>query len=206
LQRKPPRFSFRQDKRYLSFFKPYGVLCQFSQPTDSEKETLKAFGFPKNVYPVGRLDYDSEGLILLSDDANLNQLLLNPHHGHWRTYLVQVENQPSPEGLAQLRSGLTLGDLKTMPCKAELVSDPEMPERSVPIRFRKAIPTSWLKLSLTEGKNRQVRRMTAQIGCPTLRLVRIALGTLTLSNLQLKSGDWRAISESELIQIFQELA
>jgi len=181
-------------------------LCQFSQPADSEKETLESFGFPKDVYTIGRLDYDSEGLILLSDDANLNQLLLNPHHGHWRTYLVQVENQPSREGLAQLRSGLTLGDLKTMPCKAESVSDPGLPERSVPIRFRKSIPTFWLKLSLTEGKNRQVRRMTAQIGCPTLRLVRIALGALTLSDLQLEIGNWRAITENELLQIFQELA
>jgi 23S rRNA pseudouridine2457 synthase len=205
LPQKPPRFSFRQNKHYLAFHKPYGVLCQFTQPPDSGKETLANFGFPKDVYTVGRLDYDSEGLILLSNDADLNQVLLDPHNRHWRTYLVQVENEPSAKGLDQIRSGIRLGDFKTLPCQAELVKDPGMPERSVPIRFRKSIPTSWIRLSLTEGKNRQVRRMTAQIGCPTLRLVRIALGTLVLPDLELKSGNWRKITERELSQVFADI-
>jgi 23S rRNA pseudouridine2457 synthase len=206
LQRKPIRFNFREDKRYFAFYKPYGVLCQFTQAAETDKQTLKDFGFPKEVYTIGRLDYDSEGLILLSDDANLNQLLLNPKNRHWRTYLVQVENEPSANGLSQIRSGIRLGDLKTLPCQAELVSEPVLPERSVPIRFRKNIPTFWLRLSLTEGKNRQVRRMTAHIGCPTLRLVRIAIGTLTLSDLQLEYGTWRAITGGELLRIFEEPA
>jgi 23S rRNA pseudouridine2457 synthase len=205
LQRTPFNFIYAQNKRYLAFYKPYGVLCQFTSAPESEKQTLSSFGFPKYVYTVGRLDYDSEGLILLTDDANLNALLLDPINRHWRTYLVQVENEPSAKGLDQIRSGLRLGDLKTLPARVELLHEPPtLAERPVPIRFRKSIPTAWLSLSLTEGKNRQVRRMTAQIGCPTLRLVRIALGSLTLANLELEYGTWRAISENEMLQVFRE--
>jgi len=205
VQRKPLKFSFKKDRHYLAFNKPYGVLCQFTQPTDSDKGTLSTYSFPKNVYTVGRLDYDSEGLILLTDDATLNQLMLDPHNRHWRTYLAQVENEPSEEALIQLRKGVRLGDLKTLPCQADLISDPGLPDRPVPIRFRKSIPTSWMRLSLTEGKNRQVRRMTAHIGCPTLRLVRVALGSLGLSDLGLESGAWKALSEQELCRVFAHI-
>jgi len=203
-QRIPFDFSYNKHRHYLAFYKPYGVLCQFTQPPDSDKQTLAGFNFPKNVYTVGRLDYDSEGLILLTDDNCLNSVLLDPVHGHWRTYLVQVENEPTREGLDRLRHGVKLDTGKTLPAQVQMLADaPVLPERPVPVRFRKAIPTSWLRLSLIEGKNRQVRKMTAQIGCPTLRLTRTAIGTLLLSDLRLEYGGWRKISENELMRVFE---
>jgi 23S rRNA pseudouridine2457 synthase len=184
---------------YIAFNKPYGVLCQFTQPDDSKKRTLAEFGFPKNVYTVGRLDYDSEGLLLLSDDTRLNNELLNPSFAHKRTYLAQVENIPSEEALTELQRGVFIEDYRSRPCQATmLASEPELEERSHPIRVRKNIPTSWLELTLTEGKNRQVRKMTAKIGCPSLRLVRLAIGALKLSDLGLRNGDWRKLTVDEV--------
>jgi 23S rRNA pseudouridine2457 synthase len=198
---------FRPDSgcRYIAFNKPYAVLCQFSTPEDSDKTVLSAFGFPKNVYSVGRLDYDSEGLLILTDDARLNTALLDPQFGHARTYLAQVETVPTAEQLTSLASGIELPWGMTRQAAAELLSvDPGLPPRPVPIRERKNIPTAWIKLTVTEGKNRQVRKMTAAAGCPTLRLVRISIGALTLDGLKLAPGEWRDLSHMQLGLLFQK--
>ncbi len=188
---------------YIIFFKPYGVLSQFTQPDNSDKRTLSEFSFPKEVYSVGRLDYDSEGLLILTDDARLNQHLLDPGNQHDRTYLAQVENIPSDEQLEMLRRGVVLDQRKTLPAAAQLVpGQPALPERSVPIRFRKNIPTAWIMLTLREGRNRQVRRMTAACGCPTLRLVRVAIGRLDLFSLALQPGEWIKLSHEQLLLAF----
>lgn len=192
------------EKTYLIFFKPYGVLTQFTTPANSTKQTLNEFGFPPNVYPIGRLDYDSEGLLLLSDDGHLNHKLLTPQHGHSRTYLAQVENIPSSLQLQQLRAGIKLDGSLTAAAAVELLAGtPQLPERPVPIRFRKAIPTSWLQLTLFEGRNRQVRRMTASVGCPTLRLVRVAIGALDLFSLALNPGEWLPLKPERLLLAFK---
>lgn len=171
----------------IVFHKPYGVLSQFTQEKP-EHRTLSEFGFPKTVYPLGRLDWDSEGLILLSDEKELNDKLLNPKYSHERTYHVQVEGVATNESMIKLEKGVIIQGKKTKPCKASLIDDPCYPERNPPIRFRKSIPTSWIELKLTEGKNRQVRRMTASVGFPTLRLIRVAIGDLKLNDLA--SGEW----------------
>lgn len=192
------QFTPRADKQYLAFFKPYGVLSQFTS-SDAEHKTLAEFGLPKGVYPVGRLDLDSEGLLLLTDDERLNSTLLDPSHGHARTYMAQVENVPNKGSLERLCKGLFIQGRKTLPCQAELLDhEPDLPPREVPIRFRKHIPTAWLKLTLTEGKNRQVRRVTAAIGHPTLRLVRSAIGRLTIDILELEPGQWRPLEKHEI--------
>lgn len=169
----------------IAFYKPFGVLSQFT--TDgSPNRTLQEFGFPPNVYPIGRLDADSEGLLLLSDEADLNQRLLHPTRGHPREYWAQVEGTPTDEALERLmRGGLPIQDYRTKPCAARMLHGQgaerrvgQLPERVPPIRFRKSIPTAWISLELTEGKNRQVRRMTAAVGLPTLRLVRVRIGGL----------------------------
>lgn len=179
----------------LAFHKPYGVLSQFT-PDGSPNRTLAEFGFPKNVYPIGRLDADSEGLLLFSDEAGLNTKLLDPEHGHHRCYWAQVERIPSPEALAQLAGGVTIQEYKTRPCKAWLLDpQPEIPPRDPPIRVRKSVPDCWIALELTEGKNRQVRRMTAAIGHPTLRLLRVRIGALELGDLV--AGQWREITPPE---------
>ncbi len=179
----------------LAFHKPYGVLSQFT-PDGSPNRPLAEFGFPKNVYPIGRLDADSEGLLLLSDEAGLNTKLLDPEHGHRRRYWAQVERIPSPEALAQLAGGVTIQEYKTRPCKAWLLDpQPEVPPRDPPIRVRKSVPDCWIALELTEGKNRQVRRMTAAIGHPTLRLLRVRIGSLELGDLV--AGQWREITQPE---------
>jgi 23S rRNA pseudouridine2457 synthase len=197
------RFIPRADRVYIAFNKPYAVLTQFTQPDGSEKETLSPFHFPPDVYSIGRLDYDSEGLLLLSDDAALNAALLQPSHGHTRSYLVQVENIPSEEALEKLRRGVMVEGRRTLPCDAELLpTEPELPPRPVPVRFRKNIPTAWIKLTLTEGKNRQVRKMTAAVGHPTLRLVRISIGALTLQDLHLQPGEWKELSADEITRVF----
>lgn len=191
-------------KKYLVLFKPYEVLTQFCAPPESDKRTLAEFGLPAQVYPVGRLDYDSEGLLILSDDGGLNQALLEPAHGHERVYLVQVENVPTPEQLAQLSAGVCLDKQLTLPIEAALLSgEPVLPPRSAPIRFRKNIPTAWLKLTLREGRNRQVRRMTAAVGCPTLRLIRIAIGRLDLFSLALQPGRWSSLSRDQVALLFE---
>jgi 23S rRNA pseudouridine2457 synthase len=181
--------------RYLAFFKPYDVLTQFTD--GSGRATLKDFIPVPGVYPVGRLDRDSEGLLLLTDDGRLAHRLTDPRFEHPRTYLVQVERVPSVEALEALRRGVILGDGPTRPAEAVLLDDPPiLPDRPVPIRFRKNVATTWLRLTIREGRNRQVRRMTASVGYPTLRLVRVAIGPLALGDL--KPGCWRDLTASEV--------
>lgn len=190
------------DKLYLGFFKPFGVVTQFSE-AEGENRTLADFEFPTDVYPVGRLDADSEGLLILTDDTRLNGKLLDPVHAHEREYWAQVENVPDGAALSRLRKGVVIQGRKTQPCHAELFRcEPSLPPRTVPIRFRKNIPTAWLKLRLTEGKNRQVRRMTAAVGFPTLRLVRWAIGSFTLDDLGMEPGQWRELQHSEVKALF----
>jgi 23S rRNA pseudouridine2457 synthase len=181
----------------IAFHKPYGVLCQFTADQPGQR-TLADFGFPAGVYPVGRLDMDSEGLLLLSDEAGFNHRLLDPKTAHPRTYQVQVENIPTAEAIARLcRGGLVIQGHRTLPCQARrLEPEPVHPPRDPPVRFRQAIPTAWLELRLTEGKNRQVRRMTAQVGFPTLRLIRVAIGRF--SGEGIAPGEWRELSTAEV--------
>lgn len=195
-------FEPAENRLYLAFFKPYMVHSQFTRELE-EHRTLADFGFPKDVYPVGRLDADSEGLLILTDDKRLNDALLNPRRGHHRTYLAQVENIPEREALEKLRRGVSIKGSSTLPAQARLLeSEPDLPPREVPIRFRKAIPTAWLELILTEGKNRQVRRMTAAVGHPTLRLLRVAIGDLALGDLDIESGQWRELTKQEVGLLF----
>ncbi len=190
------------DRTYLAFYKPFEVLNQFSAD-GSEKTTLAAFGFPKDVYPVGRLDFDSEGLLILSNDGRLTTSLFDQDNPHARTYLVQVEREPSDESLKKLEEGLMIEGRCTMQTEAFVIDgEPELPERSKPIRFRKTVPTCWLEITLFEGRNRQVRKMTAAIGHPTLRLARVAIGDLSLFELGLKPGEWRALGEEEVLKLF----
>jgi 23S rRNA pseudouridine2457 synthase len=170
----------------IAFHKPFDVLSQFTRELP-EHRTLADFGLPPDVYPIGRLDRDSEGLLLLSDEAHWTDRLLNPRRGHPRTYRAQVEGLVTDEALRQLRAGVKLKEFKTLPCQASRF-DGDYPPRDPPIRYRKAIPTSWIELTLTEGKNRQVRRMTAAVGLPTLRLIRVRIGALELSQLGLEPG------------------
>lgn len=184
----------------IAFHKPYGVLCQFTPDLPGQR-TLAEFGFPVAVYPVGRLDLDSEGLLLLTDEAGFNHKLLDPKTAHPRTYLAQVEGIPTAEALRRLeRGGIEIQGYRTLPCRARLPDPaPEFPPREPPVRFRKAIPTSWLELQLTEGKNRQVRRMTAAVGFPTLRLIRIAIGGF--SGKDISAGTWRVLQAQEIREI-----
>ncbi len=187
----------------IAFHKPYGVLCQFTPDLPGQR-TLAEFGFPAAVYPVGRLDMDSEGLLLLTDEAGFNHKLLDPKTAHPRTYLAQVEGIPTPDALGRLeRGGLEIQGYRTLPCRARLADPaPEIPPREPPVRFRKEIPTSWLELQLTEGKNRQVRRMTAAVGFPTLRLIRIAIGGF--SGADISAGTWRVLPQQEIRVIWQK--
>jgi 23S rRNA pseudouridine2457 synthase len=179
----------------IAFHKPFGVVSQFT-PDGSPNRTLADFGFPARVYPIGRLDADSEGLLLLSDEPDLNEWLLHPTQGHRRVYWAQVERIPTPESLAKLERGVILQGRKTLPCRAwRLEPAPELPPRIPPIRFRKNVPDCWIGLELVEGKNRQVRRMTAAIGHPTLRLVRVQIGRLHLG--ELAPGEWRVLEEPD---------
>ncbi len=204
IRHKRERFKPRDGRRYLAFNKPYAVLSQFTQPAEGGKRTLSEFGFPPGVYSIGRLDYDSEGLLLLSDDPALNNYLLAPDRAHPRTYLVQVDGIPTAAALRRLAEGVEIEGRRTRPAIAELLPEPpDLPERSVPIRVRKAIPTAWISLTLTEGRNRQVRRMTAAVGYPTLRLVRRAIGALTLDALRLEPGRWRPLDSTALALVLQ---
>ena len=174
------------------------MLCQFTNEPGNSAPTLKQFVSIPGVYPVGRLDQDSEGLLLLTDDGDLQHRLSDPRYGHERTYLAQIERIPGAEALEQLASGVTIQGDRTRPAKVRLLdSEPELPPRTPPIRFRKNVPTAWIELTLTEGRNRQVRRMTAAVGHPTLRLVRIAIGKLHLGKL--KQGEWREVSKDEVL-------
>ncbi len=217
----------------IAFNKPYGVVSQFTpdlprrsaaQAGGSPNRTLAEFGFPKNVYPIGRLDADSEGLLLLSDEPEWNDRLLHPRHAHEREYWAQVERIPSPEALKKLERGVVIQGRKTLPCRAWILApQPEIssvaadvsrlhnpssqsgltsaatvikiPPRDPPIRFRKSVPDCWIGLELIEGKNRQVRRMTATIGHPTLRLIRVRIGNFWLGNLA--AGQWRILTAKE---------
>ncbi|HEY2083883.1 MAG TPA: pseudouridine synthase [Verrucomicrobiae bacterium] len=179
----------------IAFNKPYGVISQFT-PDGSPNRTLAEFGFPKGIYPIGRLDADSEGLLLLSDEPELNQRLLHPKQAHEREYWVQVERIPPAEALRDLANGVLVQERKTLPCRAWMLEpQPEMPPREPPIRFRKTVPACWLGLELIEGKNRQVRRMTAAIGHPTLRLVRVRIGRFELGGIE--PGKWKVLSPAE---------
>ncbi|MBW4653292.1 MAG: pseudouridine synthase [Kaiparowitsia implicata GSE-PSE-MK54-09C] len=217
--------------RYLLFYKPYNVLTQFTpgsagrspalshsaspqrQPhpagsgstpaiADLASDTLKAFIPVPDVYPVGRLDKDSEGLLLLTSDGKLQHRLSHPKFGHPRTYWVQVEQVPDEAALNQLRQGVVIQGDRTRPAQVRLLTtEPDLPPRYPPIRARKAIPTAWLELTLREGRNRQVRRMTAAVGFPTLRLVRVAIAHLHLTGLQ--PGEWRDLTPAELAALQQ---
>jgi 23S rRNA pseudouridine2457 synthase len=177
------------------FNKPDGVLTQFRRVAG--KQTLADFGpFPRDVHPVGRLDEDSEGLLIVTNDGGLHHRLIDPKFAHPRTYLVQVERAPGEEALAALRSGVTLGGEKTRPAIVRpLLSEPDLWPKRTPIRYRKTVPTSWLEITITEGKNRQVRRMTAAVGHPALRVVRTAVGPLLLE--ELRPGETRTITPAE---------
>jgi 23S rRNA pseudouridine2457 synthase len=208
----------------IAFHKPYGVLSQFTRD-GSANRPLAEFNFPKNVYPIGRLDADSEGLLLLSDEAHWNEKLLHPRHAHEREYWAQVEKIPAREALDKLQHGVVIQGRKTLPCRAWLLepqpvaappshaasigavttapfgdeaSPPRVPPRVPPIRFRKSVADCWIGLELVEGKNRQVRRMTAAIGHPTLRLMRVRIGALWLGDLP--PGEWRAVPAEAVLQ------
>lgn len=183
--------------KYIVFYKPFNVLSQFT--TECNSRTLSEFDLPKNVYAAGRLDKDSEGLLLLTDDGDLNQKITNPKSGKEKTYYVQVENIPSTDSIKKLCSGLKIKNYTTAPCKAKIIHDPNLDERNPPIRQRKSIPTCWLEIKISEGKNRQIRRMTAKIGHPTLRLVRVAIGKVTLGNL--RPGEWREEKKFSIIDL-----
>ncbi|GAB3650092.1 pseudouridine synthase [Echinicola sediminis] len=189
--------------RYFVIYKPFGILSQFSGEADTLKEVAD---FPKEVYPVGRLDKDSEGLLLITDDKPLNHYLLNPRFAHKRTYLAQVEGVPDEAAINNLEQGV---DIKvdgkvhhTLPAKAVLKKNaPIIPERNPPIRYRKTVPDSWLELTLTEGKNRQVRKMTAAVGYPTLRLVRWSMEGLTIGGFEV--GEVREYEQEELYRLLK---
>ncbi|MGK7956227.1 MAG: pseudouridine synthase [Crocosphaera sp.] len=198
----------RNQYHYLLFNKPYGVLCQFTDNSNPEspRPTLKDYINVPDVYSVGRLDRDSEGLLLLTNNGPLKHRLSHRQFAHPRTYLVQVEGIPDNATLNPLRQGLMIKDYRTRPAQVKLLDNPPLiPPRDPPIRYRKTVPTSWLEITLTEGRNRQVRRMTAAVGYPTLRLIRIAIGvqkkekTLNLTLEGLNPGQWRKLSSDEII-------
>ncbi len=185
--------------RTIAFNKPYGVLPTFTDMVG--RPTLAHFITLPGVYAAGRLDLDSEGLMLLTSDGALAHHITDPQHKLPKIYLVQVERIPDEAALEQLRRGVILRGTRTRPAEVETLSgEPSLPERAVPIRFRKTVPTTWLQITLREGLNRQVRRMTAAVGYPTLRLVRIAIGPIELGDLE--PGAWRALTKREITQVF----
>lgn len=183
----------------LALNKPHGVLSQFT-PDHPGQKTLADFGLPENVYPLGRLDRDSEGLLLLSDEPGLNTRLLDPKNAHPRTYWAQVEGEVTEDALKKLSAGVLIEGKTTLPARASRIH-PDLLPRDPPIRFRRNIPTSWIELTLREGRNRQVRKMTAKVGLPTLRLIRIAIGQFRLPP-DLEPGNWRELSHPERDSIF----
>jgi 23S rRNA pseudouridine2457 synthase len=189
--------------QYIIFYKPFGVLSQFT-PEKGHK-TVKDFGpFPPDVYPVGRLDLDSEGLLLLTNDNALKHRATDPKFKHLKTYLAQVERIPGEQSLKKLREGVMIEGRKTKPAGVRLLKEePDIPPRSVPIRFRKNVPTAWLEIMLHEGRNRQVRKMTAAVGHPTLRLIRIRFGALSTEGLQ--PGKHRSLEDEEIEAVKKSL-
>lgn len=183
----------------IAFNKPYGVLPCFTDPEG--RPTLADYMAIPGVYAAGRLDLDSEGLLLLTSDGTLAHHITDPQHKLTKVYLAQVERIPNEEALVQLRKGVVLNGKKTRPTEVRLLpDDPQLPNRPVPIRFRKNVPTAWVEITLREGLNRQVRRMTAAVGYPTLRLIRVAIGPIVLGDLQ--PGQWRDLTSSEIAQIY----
>lgn len=181
--------------RLILFNKPHGVLSQFTDMgTETKRQTLSDFIDVPGVYPAGRLDRDSEGLLLLTDDGKLQSRIAEPKYTMPKTYLVQVEGEPDDNQIAALCSGIKLKDGMTRSAKAALIDPPDLWDRDPPVRYRKTVPDSWISLTITEGRNRQVRRMTAAVGLPTLRLVRWSIGDWSLDGLGL--GSWREIAVS----------
>ncbi|MBD2666761.1 pseudouridine synthase [Richelia sinica FACHB-800] len=184
------------DYRYIIFHKPYGVLSQFTQESPKHR-TLKEFIDIPDIYPVGRLDWDSEGLLLLTNDGRLQHRLSHPKFGHERTYWIQVERIPDDQAINKLCTGVDIQDYRTRPAQVKLLPEGlEVSDRIPPIRFRKNVPTAWLEMTLREGKNRQVRRMTAAVGFPTLRLIRVSITQIKLDGLQ--TGQWRDLTPLEI--------
>ena len=176
----------------IALNKPFNVLCQFTDRSEPARRTLAEFGLPADVYPAGRLDYDSEGLLLLTDDGALAHRLTDPKHKEMKTYWAQVEGSPDEEQLSALREGVALNDGPTRPAQARLLeAAPVLWPRDPPVRFRKSVPDAWIELVISEGRNRQVRRMTAAVGLPTLRLVRVAMGGQSLGDLL--PGQWKIL-------------
>ena len=187
--------------KYILFYKPYGVLCQFTdRSSETKRPTLKEYIPIPGVYPIGRLDLDSEGLLLLTDNGQLQHRLANPKFAHPRTYYVQLERIPDEPALTKLRNGITIKNYRTRKAKVSLLlEEPNLPPRIPPIRDRKTVPTSWLEMTLTEGRNRQIRRMTAAVGFPTLRLVRVSIGSNSqqIDITSLQPGQWRKLTPQE---------
>ena len=176
----------------IALNKPFNVLCQFTDRSEPARRTLAEFGLPGDVYPAGRLDYDSEGLLLLTDDGALAHRLTDPKHKEMKTYWAQVEGSPDEGQLRALREGVALNDGPTRPAQARLLeAAPVLWPRDPPVRFRKSVPDAWIELVISEGRNRQVRRMTAAVGLPTLRLVRVAMGGQSLGDLL--PGQWKIL-------------
>ena len=182
---------------YIIFNKPYGVISQFT-PLEGHAP-LSDFGFPKGIYPAGRLDHDSEGLLFLTSDGQLQHRICNPKFAHRRTYWAQVERVPSEADLEKLGKGITLADGPCRPAAARLMDEPPLPPRVPPIRSRKTVPTAWVEITLTEGRNRQVRRMLAAIGFPVLRLFRWKIGVITAQWLE--PGVWRRLYPEEIMAL-----
>jgi 23S rRNA pseudouridine2457 synthase len=178
----------------IALNKPYGVLCQFTDRGTPPRRTLAGFGLPPGVYPAGRLDHDSEGLLLLTDDGALAHRITDPRHKLPKTYLVQVEGTPTPAQLQALRDGVVLNDGPTRPARVEAIDPPALWPRDPPVRRRLTVPDAWLRLEIREGRNRQVRRMTAAVGLPTLRLVRVQVGGHSLDGLA--PGEWRILDDA----------
>lgn len=177
------------EPRLLLLNKPFDVLTQFND--EQGRATLKDFVAVPGVYPAGRLDRDSEGLLLLTNDGGLQARIADPKHKLAKTYWVQVEGEPTAEQLQRLRAGVELNDGPTLPAEARVLDEPKLWPRDPPVRFRKSVPTAWLELVIREGRNRQVRRMTAAVGLPTLRLVRVRIGPWSLDGLQ--PGEWKEV-------------
>lgn len=192
---RPPPATSRRHPELVAFNKPYGVVCQFSR--HDSHPSLADFVPVPDIYPAGRLDTDSEGLLILTSDGALQHRISSPRHKLVKRYLVQVEGAPDEAALRSLRSGVALADGRTLPCRCEVIAEPpDLWPRNPPIRFRRDKPTIWLAIGLAEGRNRQVRRMTAHVGYPTLRLIRVGIGALGLGSLL--PGQWRPIRREEL--------